>query len=94
MHGKTCEVIHDGIGLFAGMPRPAVMARYNSLLVDEASLPPSLRITARSELGEIMSLSHERHAVEGIQFHPESILSRGGDRLFSNWLARLRAEED
>jgi anthranilate synthase/aminodeoxychorismate synthase-like glutamine amidotransferase len=91
MHGKTCEVRHDGAGLFSGVPRPAIMARYNSLLVEEVSLPPCLRVTARSEHGEIMALSHERLALDGVQFHPESVLSRGGDRLFSNWLARLRA---
>jgi anthranilate synthase/aminodeoxychorismate synthase-like glutamine amidotransferase len=91
MHGKTSQVSHDGVGLFEHVPQPAVMARYNSLLVDEASLPASLRVTARSEHGEIMGLVHERQAVEGVQFHPESFLSRGGDRIFSNWLARLRA---
>jgi para-aminobenzoate synthetase component 2 len=91
MHGKTSEVIHDGTGLFSGLARPAVMARYNSLLVEEGSLPPSLRVTARSECGEIMGLSHVQDAVEGVQFHPESVLSRGGDRLFTNWLDRLRA---
>jgi anthranilate synthase/aminodeoxychorismate synthase-like glutamine amidotransferase len=91
LHGKTSEVVHDGTGLFSGLPRPAVMARYNSLLVEEGSLPPSLRVTARSEHNEIMGLSHDRDAVEGVQFHPESVLSCGGDRLFTNWLDRLRA---
>jgi para-aminobenzoate synthetase component II len=91
MHGKTSLVSHDGAGLFEQVPRPAVMARYNSLLVEERSLPASLRVTARSEQGEIMGLAHERLPVEGVQFHPESALSRGGDRLFSNWLNRLRA---
>jgi para-aminobenzoate synthetase component 2 len=90
MHGKTSQVEHAGIGLFEHVPRPALMARYNSLLVEEASLPASLRVTARSEHGEVMGLAHQRHDVEGVQFHPESALSRGGDQLYANWLARLR----
>jgi anthranilate synthase/aminodeoxychorismate synthase-like glutamine amidotransferase len=91
MHGKTCAVEHDGTGLFRGLPAPAQMARYNSLLVEPSSLPPTLRVTARSAEGEIMGLEHRELPVEGVQFHPESVLSRGGDRLFSNWLERLRA---
>lgn len=94
MHGKTSLVEHTGSGLFEHVPRPALMARYNSLLVEEASLPASLRVTARSEHGEIMGLAHDRHAVEGVQFHPESALSRGGDRLYANWLDRLRTGEE
>lgn len=89
MHGKTSRIEHDGAGLFAGLPRPAVMARYNSLLVEETGLPAVLRVTARSEAGEIMALEHERFDIGAVQFHPESALSQGGDRLFSNWLLRL-----
>jgi anthranilate/para-aminobenzoate synthase component II len=66
------------------------MARYNSLLVEDSSLPGSLRVTARSETGEIMALEHLELDVAAVQFHPESALSQGGDRLFSNWLRRLR----
>jgi len=91
MHGKTCAVEHDGTGLFRGLPAPASMARYNSLLVEPSSLPSTLRVTARSAEGEIMGLEHRQLAIEGVQFHPESVLSRDGDRLFSNWLERLRA---
>ena len=90
MHGKTSAIEHDGTGLFRGLPVPAQMARYNSLLVDPGSVPPTLRVTARSAEGEIMGLAHHALPVEGVQFHPESILSRDGDRLFSNWLERLR----
>ena len=89
MHGKTSRVEHGGVGLFRDLPRPAHMARYNSLLVEEASLPPALRVTARSLEGEIMGLEHVELDVRGVQFHPESALSRGGDRLFSNWLETL-----
>jgi len=89
MHGKTSQIEHDGGGLFRGLPRPAVMARYNSLLVDEASLPPTLRVTARSSEGEIMALAHAEWPVQGVQFHPESILSESGGRLLANWLEQL-----
>jgi len=91
MHGKTCDVAHGAVGLFHGLPQPAVMARYNSLLVEESSLPPTLRVTARSAEGEIMALEHHALSIQGVQFHPESVLSRGGDGLFSNWLEQLRA---
>jgi anthranilate synthase/aminodeoxychorismate synthase-like glutamine amidotransferase len=88
MHGKTSAIEHDGAGLFAGLPSPAIMARYNSLLVEDP-LPAGLRVTARSETGEIMALEHEELDIAAVQFHPESALSQGGDRLFSNWLRRL-----
>jgi anthranilate/para-aminobenzoate synthase component II len=65
------------------------MARYNSLLVEEASLPPTLRITARSKEGEIMALGHAQLPIQGVQFHPESILSESGSRLLANWLKQL-----
>jgi anthranilate synthase/aminodeoxychorismate synthase-like glutamine amidotransferase len=89
MHGKTCAVEHDGSGLFRGLPRPAIMARYNSLLVDEASLPAQLRVTARSSLGEVMAIEHTELQIQGVQFHPESILSESGGKLLANWLERL-----
>jgi anthranilate synthase/aminodeoxychorismate synthase-like glutamine amidotransferase len=89
MHGKTSRIEHDGSGLFAGLPRPAIMARYNSLLVEDTGLPSALRVTARSETGEIMGLEHRELDIAAVQFHPESALSQGGDRLFSNWLQRL-----
>jgi anthranilate synthase/aminodeoxychorismate synthase-like glutamine amidotransferase len=89
MHGKTCIVEHDGAGLFRGLPQPVNMARYNSLLVDEASIPPELRVTARSDLGEVMALEHRRLPIQGVQFHPESILSECGGKLLANWLEQL-----
>ena len=89
MHGKTSRIEHGGVGLFRGLPQPAIMARYNSLLVEEATLPPTLRVTARSAEGEIMGLEHERLDVQAVQFHPESALSQAGERIFSNWLERL-----
>jgi len=90
MHGKTSRIEHDGRGLFLGVPRPALMARYNSLLVDEASLPATLRVTARSEDDEIMGLAHRTHDVQAVQFHPESFLSQAGAQLMSNWLDGLQ----
>jgi anthranilate synthase/aminodeoxychorismate synthase-like glutamine amidotransferase len=92
MHGKTCPVEHDGEGLFQGLPQPAIMARYNSLLVEEASIPADLRVTARSDQGEVMGLRHVRLPIQGVQFHPESVLSESGARLLGNWLAQLRTE--
>lgn len=89
MHGKTSRIHHSGTGLFEGVPNPATMARYNSLLVDEASLPTSLRVTARSSEGELMALTHETLAISGVQFHPESVLSENGSDLLANWLKQL-----
>ena len=89
MHGKVCAVSHDGTGLFEGLPQPTSMARYNSLLVDESSLPAAVRVTARSETGEVMAVAHQTWPVLGVQFHPESVLSENGARLLDNWLAQL-----
>jgi anthranilate synthase/aminodeoxychorismate synthase-like glutamine amidotransferase len=93
MHGKTARIEHDGDGLFRGLAQPAIMARYNSLLVEELSLPADLEVTARSSEGEVMGLRHRNLPIEGVQFHPESVLSEGGNRLLANWLERLRAEQ-
>jgi anthranilate synthase/aminodeoxychorismate synthase-like glutamine amidotransferase len=89
LHGKACGIEHTGRGVFQGLPNPVAMARYNSLLVDPASVPPELEVTARSEYGEIMALRHVRYAIEGVQFHPESVLSACGANLLRNWLERL-----
>ena len=88
MHGKACMVEHDGTGLYAGMPRPFEAGRYHSLTIEEASLPAVLRVTARSEHGEIMGVQHRELDVEGVQFHPESVLTPQGERLIANFLAR------
>jgi para-aminobenzoate synthetase component 2 len=87
MHGKTSQVDHDGGGVFAGLPSPLTATRYHSLVVAPDGLPGCLAVTARSEDGTIMGLRHRDHPVEGVQFHPESILSVGGHRLLANWLA-------
>ena len=88
MHGKVSAVHHDGQGVFHGLESPFDATRYHSLVIDEASLPPELRITARSADGEIMAVRHERHPIEGVQFHPESILTRVGKPLLRNFLER------
>jgi anthranilate synthase/aminodeoxychorismate synthase-like glutamine amidotransferase len=86
MHGKTSRVSHDGRGVFAGLPDPLTVMRYHSLVVDETTLPAELRVSARSEDGEIMGLRHARWPVEGVQFHPESYRSEAGLELLRNFL--------
>jgi anthranilate synthase/aminodeoxychorismate synthase-like glutamine amidotransferase len=87
MHGKTSRVSHDGRGVFAGLPDPLVATRYHSLVVEPSSVPAQLEVSARAEDGTIMGLRHRRLPVEGVQFHPESILTDAGHRLMANWLA-------
>jgi anthranilate synthase/aminodeoxychorismate synthase-like glutamine amidotransferase len=91
MHGKTSTITHDGRGVFRGLPNPFEATRYHSLAVSERSLPACLEISARSEDGEIMGLRHREQAVEGIQFHPESILTHVGKDLLRNFLESSRA---
>jgi len=86
MHGKTSEITSDGKGIFEGINRPITVMRYHSLAVEAASLPPELIITARTEDGEVMGLRHRDHPTEGIQFHPESIMTPMGKRLLRNFL--------
>lgn len=86
MHGKTSPIHHDGQGLFEGVPNPFEAVRYHSLLVEKESLPDCLEITAESDQGEIMGLRHKEFVVEGIQFHPESILTMVGKDLLRNFL--------
>jgi anthranilate synthase/aminodeoxychorismate synthase-like glutamine amidotransferase len=90
MHGRTSPIEHDGRGVFLGVPRPFDATRYHSLLVDRASVPACLEVSAWTEEGEVMGLRHRSLDVEGVQFHPESILTLEGKRLLGNWLARLR----
>ena len=92
MHGKTSLVRHDEQGLFAGLPNPLKVARYHSLVVDRAGLPPDLAATALSEAGEIMALSHRRHPVIGLQFHPEAVLTDRGYDLLRSFLAATPAD--
>ena len=91
MHGKTSSVSHDSTGVFAGMPNPVEVVRYHSLAVAENSLPPCLRVTARSEDGEVMGIRHMDFHIEGVQFHPESILTFGGKRMLENFLKEAGA---
>ncbi len=86
MHGKISEVTHDGKGLFAGLPATIKVVRYHSLALAADTLPPELEITARSEDGEVMGLRHRELPVEGIQYHPESILTTTGKRQLANFL--------
>ena len=88
MHGKTSMVHHGGAGVFAGLPDPLEATRYHSLIVDLDSVPDELEVTATSEDGLVMGLRHREHDVEGVQFHPESILTAHGHDLLANFLAR------
>lgn len=87
MHGKTSPIFHDGSGIFNGLDNPFEATRYHSLLVERETLPAELRVTAWTDSGEIMGLAHTALSAFGVQFHPESILTRAGDRLLRNFLA-------
>jgi len=86
MHGKTSQVEHDGKTIFAGIASPVTCTRYHSLIVQEKGLPADLEVTARTADGTIMGLRHRRFPVEGVQFHPESVLTADGKRLIQNFL--------
>ena len=90
MHGKTSEVEHDGRTIFRGVPSPIICTRYHSLIVEEASLPPVLEITARATERDgstvIMGVRHRQAAIEGVQFHPESVLTQSGKQIVANFL--------
>lgn len=86
MHGKTSEIIHDGRSLFEGLPSPFTATRYHSLIVRRETLPDCLEITAETEAGEIMGLRHKQYPIEGLQFHPESIITEHGLRMLENFL--------
>jgi len=88
MHGKTSPIQHDGQTLFAGLPNPFEATRYHSLLIERESLPADLRVSAETAEGEIMGVRHQAHPVEGVQFHPESILTQPGKALLRNFLGR------
>ncbi len=89
VHGKTSIVHHTGQGVLAGLPQPFVATRYHSLVVDAGSVPPVLEVTAHTDDGTVMALRHRELAVEGVQFHPESILTGAGKQLMGNFLAGL-----
>jgi anthranilate synthase/aminodeoxychorismate synthase-like glutamine amidotransferase len=86
MHGKTSPVNHDGLGVFAGLPQPMLVGRYHSLVAKPESLPACLQVTATTAEGEIMGLRHTELVVEGVQFHPESVLTPDGPQLLGNFL--------
>lgn len=87
LHGKTSLVEHDGRGVFEGLPNPMTATRYHSLAVEPDTVPDVLEVSARTESGVIMGIRHRELAVEGVQFHPESVLTEGGHRMLANWLA-------
>ncbi|MCM5560234.1 aminodeoxychorismate/anthranilate synthase component II [Pleomorphomonas sp. JP5] len=88
MHGRSSSIAHEGAGLFSGLPSPLVAGRYHSLAIDVSAGTP-LRVTARSEGGDVMAVEHMEHPTFGVQFHPESVLTEGGYRLFANFLSHL-----
>jgi len=93
MHGKTSPIHHDGKTIFKGLPNPFTGGRYHSLIVEKSSLPPCLEITAETPEGEIMGFRHRQYTIEGIQFHPESILTPHGKRIIRNFLDIIEKKE-
>jgi len=94
MHGKTSHVEHEGAGVFAGLPSPLTATRYHSLVIDPGTIPPELEVTAHTADGIVMGVRHRTLPIEGVQFHPESILTAAGHDLLRNWLdivARARS---
>jgi para-aminobenzoate synthetase component 2 len=87
LHGKTSLVEHEGRGVFAGLPSPFTATRYHSLAAEPQTVPDALEVTARTQDGIIMGLRHRELPVEGVQFHPESVLTEHGHRMLANWLA-------
>ncbi|WP_433164044.1 aminodeoxychorismate/anthranilate synthase component II [Kribbella sp. CA-247076] len=86
LHGKTSQVFHEGAGVLAGLPSPFTATRYHSLAIAQDTVPAELQVTARTEAGVIMAARHRDLPVEGVQFHPESVLTEGGHRMLANWL--------
>ncbi|MEP6598338.1 MAG: aminodeoxychorismate/anthranilate synthase component II [Actinomycetota bacterium] len=91
LHGKTSEIWHDGSGVLAGLPSPFTATRYHSLAVDEALLPAEIEVTGATATGVVMALRHRELPIDGVQFHPESVLTQGGHRMVANWLTRCGA---
>jgi para-aminobenzoate synthetase component 2 len=87
LHGKTSEVTHEGTGVLAGLPSPFIATRYHSLAVIESTLPDEIEVTGRTESGVVMAMRHRTLPIEGVQFHPESVLTQGGHLMLANWLA-------
>jgi anthranilate synthase/aminodeoxychorismate synthase-like glutamine amidotransferase len=93
MHGKTSPILNDGKTIFKGLPNPFIAGRYHSLLVERTTLPSCLEISAETEEGEIMGFRHKEFCMEGIQFHPESILTPHGKRIIKNFLDMIKSKE-
>ncbi|NQX13968.1 aminodeoxychorismate/anthranilate synthase component II [Microbacteriaceae bacterium VKM Ac-2855] len=93
MHGRTSSIRHDGTGLFGGLPQPFTATRYHSLAVVDGTVPPSLRVTARTDAGTIMALQHVSAPAWGVQFHPESVMTESGYQLLGNWLESAGNED-
>ncbi len=91
MHGKTSQIYHDGHTIFRDLENPFTATRYHSLVVSPAGLPDCLEVTARTEDGVIMGLRHRKYPIEGVQFHPESILTKTGKKLLSNFLSGVKS---
>jgi anthranilate synthase/aminodeoxychorismate synthase-like glutamine amidotransferase len=87
-HGKTSHITHDGAGVFASLPSPLEVTRYHSLVIDTASLPSDLEVTATASDGTVMGVRHRKYEIEGLQFHPESILTQHGHTMLQNFLSR------
>jgi para-aminobenzoate synthetase component II len=94
LHGKTSDVLHEGAGVLAGLPSPFTATRYHSLTVEESALPPEIEVTGRTASGVVMALRHRGLPIDGVQFHPESVLTQGGHRMVANWLLRCGASVD
>jgi para-aminobenzoate synthetase component 2 len=93
LHGKTSQVRHTDTGVLAGLPQDFTATRYHSLAVESDTVPDVLKVTGRSESGVIMAIRHREHAVEGVQFHPESVLTEGGHAMLANWLVQCGLPE-
>lgn len=87
-HGKTSHITHDGAGVFASLPSPLEVTRYHSLVIDTASIPSDLEVTATASDGTVMGVRHRKYEIEGLQFHPESILTQHGHTMLQNFLSR------
>ena len=94
LHGKTSAVLHDGTGVLAGLPSPFTATRYHSLAVERAALPAEIVVTGWTDSGVVMALRHAELPIDGVQFHPESVLTQGGHRMLANWLTRCGATVD
>lgn len=86
MHGKTSMIYHDGKGIFQGVPNPFRATRYHSLIIERSTMPSCLEISAETDIGEVMGVRHKEYPIEGVQFHPESILTEHGKQILRNFL--------